>query len=256
MAGKIVCGPTNRLAHALLWMGLGLGAAGQAAAQTSGGWEFEVTPYLWAAGIDGDVQLGRLPKTNVDQSFSDILDQLDIGVMGTFEARKDRWGFLFDAMYIKLSADASTPGPLFDDVEVDVIQQLYQFAGTYRVAEGRSTVDLVGGARYNYVKSEIELDPGILAGRGESRSTDWWDGFVGARVLVPFAGRWSLVGYADIGAGGSDLTWQALAGVNYHFSPAISAKLGYRYLSVDYEESNFLYDMDTSGLYLGVGIRF
>jgi opacity protein-like surface antigen len=159
-------------------------------------------------------------------------------------------------MYLKVSDDGSTPGPLFGDLDVDVIQQLYEFAGTYRVVQGRSTVDLVGGARYNYVKGEIDLDPGILAGRRESRSTDWWDGFVGARVLFPFAGRWSLVGYADIGAGGSDLTWQALAGVNYHFSPAISGKLGYRYLSVDYEESNFLYDMDTSGLYLGVGIRF
>lgn len=38
--------------------------------------------------------------------------------------------------------------------------------------------------------------------------------------------------------------------------PTISTKLGYRYLSVDYEESNFLYDMDTSGVYLGIGIRF
>jgi hypothetical protein len=78
---------------------------------------FEVTPYLWAAGIDGDIQFGRLPKTNVDQSFSDILDVLGIGVMGAFEARKDRWGFLFDAMYLKISDDASTPGPLFGDVE-------------------------------------------------------------------------------------------------------------------------------------------
>ncbi|HET6757529.1 MAG TPA: outer membrane beta-barrel protein [Burkholderiales bacterium] len=256
MARKIVCGPTNRLAHALLWMGLGLGAAGQAAAQSSGGWEFEVTPYLWGAALDGDIQLGDLPKTEVDESFSDILDVLDIGVIGTFEARKDRWGFLFDGMYLKISDDAATAGPLFGDVEVEVISQLYQFAGTYRVVEGSPTVDLVGGARYNYVKGEIEIDPGILAGRRGSRSVDWWDGFVGARAIIPFAERWSLVGYADIGAGDSDLTWQALAGVNYHFSPAISAKLRYRSLSVDYEKSNFLYDMNTSGLNLGVGIRF
>jgi opacity protein-like surface antigen len=231
MARQRVCRPTKGLLHTLLGAALALGAAGQAAAQTSGGWEFEVTPYLWGATLDGDIQLGDLPKTEVDESFSDILDVLDIGLMGAFEARKGRWGLLFDAMYIKVSDDEATPGPLFDDVEV-------------------------GGARYNYVKSEIEIDPGILAGRRGSRSVDWWDGFVGARAIIPFAERWSLVGYADIGAGGSDLTWQALAGVNYRFSPAISTKLGYRYLSVDYEENNFLYDMDTSGLYLGVGIRF
>jgi hypothetical protein len=131
--------------------------------------------------------------------------------------------------------------------DVEVIQQLYQAAGTYRVVQGRSTLDLVGGGRYNYVKGEIELDPGILAGQRESRRADWWDGFVGARVLLPFAARWSIVGYADTGAEGSDLTWQALAAVNYHLSPTISAKLGYRHLSVDYEQSNFLYDIVRHG---------
>jgi hypothetical protein len=255
MSRQLASKPSSR-ASALLYLGLTLGTVGQAVAENSGGWQFEVTPYLWGAALDGDIQLGDLPKTEVDESFSDIWDVLDIGLMGTFEARKDRWGLLFDAMYIKVSDDEATPGPLFDDVEVEVIQQLYQFAGTYRVVEGSPTVDLVGGARYNYVKSQIEIDPGILAGRRGSRSVDWWDGFVGARAIIPFAERWSLVGYADIGAGGSDLTWQALAGVNYRFSPAISTKLGYRSLSVDYEESNFLYDMNTSGLYLGVGIRF
>ena len=55
----------------------------------------------------------RLPKTNVDQSFFDIWDALDIGLMGTLEARKKRWGFLLDALYLKISGDASTPEPLF-----------------------------------------------------------------------------------------------------------------------------------------------
>jgi opacity protein-like surface antigen len=88
---------------------------------------------------------------------------------------------------------------------------------------------------------------------------DWWNGFVGARVLLPFAARWSIVGYADTGAEGSDLTWQALAAVNYHLSPTISAKLGYRYLSAIMRKvisCTTSYDMDTSGLFLGVGIRF
>ena len=35
-----------------------------------------------------------------------------------------------------------------------------------------------------------------------------------------------------------------------------AAKLGYRYISVDYDKDGFVYDMANSGLYLGLGIRF
>ena len=44
--------------------------------------------------------------------------------------------------------------------------------------------------------------------------------------------------------------------MSYDFSKTVSGKFGYRYLSVDYDKSGFLYDMDTYGLFAGVGIRF
>jgi opacity protein-like surface antigen len=87
-------------------------------------------------------------------------------------------------------------------------------------------------------------------------SRDWVDGFVGARVLYPVAERWSAVGYLDVGGGGSNLTWQAIAGVNYEFSKTFSAKFGYRYFQVDFEDSDFVYDVALGGFYLGAGIRF
>jgi hypothetical protein len=43
--------------------------------------------------MDGSVGAGELPTLNVDMSFSDILEHLDAGLMGAFEARKGRWGF-------------------------------------------------------------------------------------------------------------------------------------------------------------------
>ena len=60
----------------------------QAAAAPSGGWTFEFTPYIWGAGMSGEVEAGSLPKINVDMSFSDILKNLDAGLMGAFEARQ------------------------------------------------------------------------------------------------------------------------------------------------------------------------
>jgi hypothetical protein len=68
--------------------------------------------------------------------------------------------------------------------------------------------------------------------------------------------RWSLVGYADIGGGGSDSSWQALASLNYEVSRTTSVKIAYRHYAVDYNKGQFRYDMETSGPLIGVGIRF
>jgi hypothetical protein len=75
-------------------IGVASGAAqAQATAAPRSGWSFDVTPYIWGAGMDGSVGAGELPTLNVDMSFSDILEHLDAGLMGAFEARKGRWSF-------------------------------------------------------------------------------------------------------------------------------------------------------------------
>ena len=71
-----------------------------------------------------------------------------------------------------------------------------------------------------------------------------------------FAKQWTLVGYGEVGGGGTRLSWQAIAGVNWHFSKHLSGKFGYRYLSLDYDHDQLLYDVAMAGPYAGLGIRF
>jgi opacity protein-like surface antigen len=248
-------------------------AFAQTTAAQTGGWQFEVTPYFWGAGMKGDVQLGSLPKISTDVSFSDILDVLDFGIMGAFEARKGRWGMLFDAIYMDLEMDGTASrtgaGPVgataTADAKLEMKQTLLAAAASYRALEGRSPVDVFGGLRYVKIEASADINASFFGPAGStsgavSRSgdKDWVDPYIGARILYPVSDRWTLVGYGDIGGFGvgSDFTWQALAGVNYHFSKSLSGKLGYRYLSVDYDKDGFLYDMASYGLYLGVGFRF
>ena len=73
---------------------------------------------------------------------------------------------------------------------------------------------------------------------------------------LPIAQKWDLTGYADVGGGGSDLTYQVMLGVNWQFSRVFSAKLGYRYLYQDYRTDDFVWDIATSGGFVGLGIRF
>lgn len=246
----------------------GIGRA-QTAAAPGSGWTFDFTPYIWGAGMSGDVQGGALPKVSVDMSFSDILDNLDAGLMGAFEARKGRWGVLFDAIYMKLddsgTASRAGPGPIgataTASAELEVKQTMFAAAVAYRTVEGGAPIDVIGGLRYSKIDAEASINGSFFAQTAAAvRSADknWVDPYIGVRVLQPIANHWTLVGYADIGGFGvgSDFTWQAIAGMNYEFSRTFAGKVGYRYLSVDYDKDGFVYDMANSGLYLGLGIRF
>lgn len=269
--------PRQRVAVLFLGAALAGGAPGFAVAQsqsgTPGGWQFEVTPYLWVAGIKADVQARDLPQTSADVSFSELLNHLDMAAMGAFEARKDRWGFLFDGLYMKLSDSGTStntgPGPAGAassvDADVTIKASILSGAVAYRVLEGSTPVDLIGGARY--VKLDVDADigaalfgpvaPGVAATVSRSGSKSWTDPFLGVRVLHPIADRWALMGYADSsGGGGSSSTWQAAAGASYDYSKDVSVKFGYRYLKLDYDQDTAHIDMKMSGPYIGVGIRF
>jgi hypothetical protein len=248
--------------------------AGAAHAQMSAaaggeGWSFDFTPYLWGAGMDGSVQAGELPAIDVDMSFSDILDHLDTGLMGAFEARKGRWGFLFDAIAMKIedsgSATRTGSGPVgataSADALLEVKQTTYAAAVAYRLTEGRAPLDLVGGLRYLEIEADARIDGSLFAQGGtvaRSAKRSWTDPYVGLRLQQPLAERWTLVSYADIGGFGvgSDFTWQALLGTSYDFSKAIAGRAGYRMQGVDYDKDGFAYDMLYSGLYFALGIRF
>ena len=232
-------------------------------------WQFEATPYLWASGMKGDVQAGRLPKTAVDMSFSDIMDTLDFGLMGAFEARKGRWGILLDGIYMKVSdsatASRSGPGPIGAtaraDAEARIEQSMLAGAVAYRVTDGPTAVDVIGGLRYTRLDVDAQIDASLFALAGtvkRSGNKDWIDPYVGARIQYPFAPRWTFVGYGDVGGFGvgADFTWQASAGVSYEFSKSVSGVFGYRYFKVRYDQDGFLYDMSNDGIYLGAALRF
>src|SRR5262245_57578380 len=50
--------------------------------------DWRVTPYLWAAGIDGEIGLGNL-RRDVDVDFSDLLDVLSGAALLHVEGESD-----------------------------------------------------------------------------------------------------------------------------------------------------------------------
>lgn len=271
MYAKSTSGPCAQALHtaaACTAAFFGLATAMPAGAQGGAAdWQYELTPYLWGSAMKGDVRTPAVPSTKVDMSFSDILDIMDFGAMGAFEARKGRWGLLFDGMYFEVSdgATVSRTGPLGNTLtasaNLQVEQTLLAAALAYRVAEGRTPLDVIGGMRYSKIDVEVRADftlLGLAATRTRQGDEDWIDPYVGMRIQHPLSGRWTFTGYADVGGFGvgSDSTWQVQAGLEYRMSDMLAAKFGYRVMETDYDEDGFVYDMKNDGLYLGLGIRF
>jgi hypothetical protein len=238
-------------------LAVGVPALAQSSPGTAHDWEFGIAPYLWGAGVDGDVKIGRLPATGVEASFSDLWDVLDIGGLLAFEGRKGTWGFIFDGIYLKFEDDAPAPNPNFGTVNAELTQQWYTAAATCRVIDHEKVaLDVLGGARFTDMDTDLSLSGGIASGRAVSRGADWWDGIVGARVRYMPAEHWLIMGYLDAGLGGSDLTWQLAAGGAYVFNKTISVGAGYRILDQDYEKADFQYDMAVSGPFAGLRFGF
>lgn len=241
-----------------------------AAASGSDQWEYEAMIYLWGAGMDATTQTGG----DIDISFSDILDDLELAFMGTLGARKGQWSLLADAVYLDISQDGggSETIPILGgavdiartvDVDIEMKAWLTTFGAGYNVVNNeRVTLDLVGGARYFWVDVDQKLD---LIRNGVSMQTlrqvkvsdsqDVWDGIAGIRGQVNLNNNWYLPYYADVGTGDSQSTWQAMAGVGYNFKWG-DVLLAYRYLDYEFDSDFLIEEITVGGPVLGARFRF
>src|SRR5262245_32231573 len=70
-------------------------------------WTFAVAPYLWAAGLKGDVGLFGQEPVDIDMSFSDVLNNLKFGGMVVSELNNGTFGVFSDLIYVKTEANES-----------------------------------------------------------------------------------------------------------------------------------------------------
>ena len=224
-------------------------------------WQFSITPYLWAVGLNGDMTVKGV-DSDVDVNFSDILTNLDIALEAHFEVWKGKWGGFFDGTYVKLKTDAGTTGNI--DITSTIV--LVDFGGFYRVGTwpvgspenvGRSlSFDALVGGRYTDLK--VKFDPDRLPSFDQDKS--WTDLIVGGRMIFDFSEKWAFILRGDIGgfgiSGSSDFTANGIGLVGWTFHPSWTLMGGYRALYQDYEtgsgSNEFKYDVTTHGPILGL----
>jgi hypothetical protein len=227
--------------------------------------EVELAPYVWLAGIDGDVSAGGR-SASFDDSFSDLVHDLDAGFMGMGVVRYKRLVVFGQFDYIELSSDADLnadigPDPLPEGVELDGTMDTTIATGGvgwHFALFGKHELDLLLGAR------RLSLDLKLKdQGNSVSESEDITDTIVILSPTFHLSEKWLLKPIVSYGIqGDSDTTYELQPQLHYRLSPGLTVGVGYRRLHYDvssgrkntvtYRE----FDGDISGLMIGLAWRF
>ena len=220
--------------------------------------------YLWGADFSGDFG----PNADFEITFDQLVDNLEMGFMGSFQARKGKWSMFIDAVHLEVASDQTNVSdgliPVTTTSSLNMKGWVVELGGGYNlwVNQG-SRLDLIAGVRYMDLGSDVALSITVLDSGGSSSfaipMSAATDGIVGVKGRFALGKRWSLPYYLDVGAGDSDLTWQALAGVSFTAAKWVDLALVYRHLEWDLGDDGsdgYIKNVNFSGPAFGAVFHF
>jgi hypothetical protein len=239
-------------------------------------WQFRGTIYGYFPTISGSTTFPA-GGSSIGLNSDKIVGDLKGAFMGSLEVQKGRWGAFTDIVYVDVSGSTSgtrdlsigggdLPAGVTGNASLDIKGSVWTLAGNYRVlATPETAFDVFAGARLLSVKQklgwEFSASVGSVVGTGRTGGSeakvDNWDGIVGVKGRWNFGSRreWFVPYYLDIGAGDSDVTWQAVAGVGYAFSWG-EVVANWRYLDYNLKSGQKIADVKFSGPSVGVAFRW
>ena len=227
-------------------------------------WEFALTPYLWFAGLKGDVAtVPPLPSAPIDVSSQQALEDTKVAYMLLFTAKKNQHGVFFDYVYSDVESDEELlPPPIALTMTSRTKTTMTTLAYQYEVyRDNNAMLDLLAGARYWSVDSKLKFSGGlgILAGKEISHKESWTDPVIGISGQAPFGdSKFYMsggVGFGGFGVG-SDSFYDLNLNFGYQWNQAIGTAIGYRLYDVEYSKDDFLYDARQEGWLLGLTWAF
>ena len=236
-------------------------AGAQPASPASDEWELFLTPFLWGSGIDGTVGLaGR--EADFEASAKDLVKSLDFGIMGNFEARRNRWSLGADVVYTDLGKDvtvessgeiveSSSETPGAQNPRLDMSMTIIEGHVGYQVA---NSLDVLAGVRGVNTSSSLATDAGTLA----EVDGGFVDPIVGGRFRRDLSEKLWVNLRGDVGGfgAGSDFSWFLSAVAGYRVSRLISLDFGYRIWDLDFESDNDLKTLDVTLAGFAGGLTF
>ncbi len=245
------------IAAASMTTAIAADAAGDDAAGEAPGWNWSITPYLWATEIREDLLLdGRVVGGN-DTEFKDLVDKIESSLQLHFEGVRDRWGMFLDLSTVEVSDSGEGEFGILR-LDADIEEMVIEAGAIYRPAGGARHLDVLFGVRYLKIDEDYRITGGLQP-RSLAVDEDYVDALVGVRYHVPLSERWLISLRGDVSAPGTDFTWTAQGLVGWQFGKRLRSAifLGYRYRALEYDKGDFLQvDKSLSGPGLGLKIGF
>ncbi len=210
--------------------------------------------YGWLPSLDGTLSF-QVPGEPDDSADANAIDSLDAVFMGGYEIRKNEWSFLADLIYLKMSGDTQGLNPNVN-LNLDLTAKLFGFYGGYNISQTeKMDINFIAGLRYFGLGLDVTRSGGSIANGTISASTDNYDAIIGLAGNYTINESWYVPYQFDIGAGDSDLTWQANVSLAYKFSWG-DVLATYRYIHYDKGNSLLVKDFNLYGPKVGLVFHF
>ena len=267
------------LAVATMVLLLSNAALAQQPADKAKSWQIGMSIYGWFPDLAGQTAFSPGGgDSEFEVEIEDILENLEMVLMGSFDMRKGAWGLFTDVIYMDLGDSASTsmdgsigpnqvPASVTADVSFDMESWIWNLTGYYRaLAKKGTTLDFLAGTRYLNVEQEVKWDitsvvdgdvPGPERNGKVSAGITNWDMIFGVRGRIGLGAKKALFVpyYLDLGFGESDFTWQGVAGLGYAFGWG-DIVAAWRYLYYDMSSDSVIDEISFNGPEAGVAFRW
>jgi hypothetical protein len=207
--------------------------------------------YLWGSGISIDAE-----NVSADIDFDDLIDNVEMALMGHVEAQGDDIGGFVDIVYVGVGDNEPRANV---NLNTDNDTTAMDLAMVWSPGAARMTgFELYGGLRY--VDNEFGLvvtpvDPALPQSRIGSDSS-YYDVLFGARYIMPISDQWRLTFTGDISGGDTEGTFSVGAYGSYRMGQHHFIA-GYKHFEMDLESGNGrALDVTMTGPVIAYGFSF
>lgn len=209
----------------------------------------EFTPYLWGAGIKGDITV-KDRTASPDFSFSDLITKVHGGFSFLSAADYKRWVGYVQMDWSRLEGDRDTR---FGNAhtKVDFVDSTFAAGRRFDGFDAKSSFDLMGGLRYTHLHTNL-----TVASFDGSNDSDLIDAVAVFRPRYQFTPSFSFSPTVSLGGGQSDFTYELAPQFQYDFANRLTARVGYRRLHYKVHNDNGSFDGAMHGFIVGLGLKF
>jgi len=237
-----------------------IGSAQEEATEQANKWEWNVTPFFWFTGSNGDFSVNNINNAGgLDTSFSSSVASTFLPALAV-EVKKGNWSIMAESAMLSLDEEGSLMAS-FSNIDLGeesntTVDQVYvELGGAYSFVKLNTlTLDVLVGARYVSAQTKIKGSTNNLL---SMEDISFVDPYVGAR-FSNYWGKFGFGGRIDVGGFGvgSQISYKYNLMVGYQVAKFLELQVAYQSFKPLYDEDGFSYSVSTSGPLLGLNFKF